>query len=169
MDEGKEIQKRKPTRLKDFDYNMAGAYFITICTRNRRNILSTIVGEGSPLPQLSHCGKIADKWVQRIAAKYAEISVDNYVIMPNHIHLLLLLTVDDGRGDPSPTIVAAIGWLKYQITKEINETCNMDDKRIFQRSFHDHVVRNRQDYQEIVKYICENPARWYFDKLYLED
>lgn len=169
MDEEKEFHKRKPTRLKDFDYNMEGAYFITICTQNRKNILSTIVGEGSPLPQLSHYGKIVDKWVQKIPDKYQEISVDNYVIMPNHIHLLLLLTKKDGRGDPSPTVVSVIGWLKCQVTKEINEACNIVRGRVFQRSFYDHIVRNREDYKEIYKYICENPIRWHFDKLYSKE
>ena len=65
MDKEKELPKRKPTRLQNFDYNSEGAYFITICTEKRKNILSTIstVGEGSPLPQLSLHGKIVDKWI----------------------------------------------------------------------------------------------------------
>ena len=116
----KQLPKRKSPRLKSFDYSTTGAYFITICTQNRKNILSTIVGEGSPLPKLSHYGEIANLWIQKLPEKYHEISVDCYVIMPNHIHLLLSVMKDDGRGDPSPTVDTAMGWLKYQITKEIN-------------------------------------------------
>lgn len=170
MDNEKEFPKRTPTRLKGFDYSSCGAYFITICTQNRKDILSTIsVGEGSPLPKLSHYGKIVEKWVGKLPNKYQEISVDYYVIMPNHIHLLLSLIKGSGRGDPSPTIDGVIGWLKYQITKEINETYNPMDKRVFQRSFYDHIIRNREDYESIVKYIYENPMRWYYDELYTEE
>ena len=164
-----ELPKRKPTRLRKFDYNSAGAYFITICTQNRKNILSAIVGEGSPLPQLSRYGEIVDKWIKKILEKYQEISVDCYVIMPNHIHLLLSVVKDDGRGDPSPTVDAAMGWLKYQVTKEINKMRGTEGEKLFQRSFYDHIVRNPDDYQEICKYIYENPLRWHFDKLYAEE
>lgn len=164
-----ELTKRKDPRLSGFDYSTTGAYFITICTQNRKNILSTIVGEGSPLPRLSQYGEVVDKWIQNIPEKYQEISVDRYVIMPNHIHLLLSVVKAGGRGDPSPTVDAAIGWLKYQATKEINEMRGTAGERIFQRSFYDHIVRNRDDYQEIYKYIYENPMRWKFDKLYAEE
>ncbi len=172
MNKENNLPQRTPTRLKDFDYGTNGAYFITICTQNRKNILSKIVGEGFPLPndtpilQLSRYGKIVDKWIGRIPDKYPEISLDCYAIMPNHIHLLLSVVKQDGRGDPSPTVSAVVGWLKYQATKEINKTRNSSGEKVFQRSFYDHVIRNRNDYEEIGKYIYENPARWQFDKLY---
>lgn len=88
MEVEKELPKRKTARLKGFDYNNRGAYFITICTQNRKNVLSTIVGEGSPLPRLSRYGETVEKWIQNIPEKYQEISVDQYVIMPNHIDYL---------------------------------------------------------------------------------
>lgn len=165
----KEFPKRKDPRLKGFDYGKTGAYFLTICTQNRKNILSTIVGEGSPLPRLSPYGKIVDKWIQKIPNKYSEVSVDCYVIMPNHIHILLSIVKDDGRGNPSPTADKIIGWLKYQATKEINQFRGAAGDKFFQRSFFDHIVRNRDDYYEICKYIYDNPLRWYYDKLYSEE
>ena len=164
----KELPKRKHPRLDNYDYASAGAYFVTICAKERRNVFSTIVGEGFPLPQLSHCGEIVDKWIGELPNKYPEISVDCYVIMPNHIHLLLVVSKNDGRGDPSPTIHSAMGWLKYQATKEINATRNVAGEKIFQRSFYDHIIRNQSDYDEIYKYICENPLHWKLDKLYTE-
>lgn len=172
------LPKRKYPRLKGFDYSKTGAYFLTICTQNRKNILSTIVGEGSPLPRLSPYGEIVDRWIQKIPEKYPEASVDCYVIMPNHIHILLSIVKDDvsgdlshtdGRGDPSPTADTVVGWLKYQATKEINKLRGSAGDKIFQRSFFDHIVRNRDDYHEICKYIYENPVRWYYDKLYSEE
>ena len=165
----KDFPKRKDPRLAGFDYSKAGAYFLTICTQNRKNVLGAIVGEGSPLPRLSLYGTIVDRWIQKIPEKYPVVSVDRYVIMPNHIHILLSITNDDGRGNPSPTIDTVIGWLKYQATKEINILRGSTDDKIFQRSFFDHIIRNREDYYEICKYIYENPARWYYDKLYSEE
>ncbi|MBO5415058.1 MAG: hypothetical protein J6A83_00325 [Clostridia bacterium] len=168
MNDKKELPKRKDPRLKGFDYSITGAYFLTICTQNRKKILSTIVGEGSPLPQLSPYGEIVDKWIQRIPEKYPEASVDCYIIMPNHIHILLSVVKDDGRGNPSPTADTIIGWLKYQATKEINLMQGSIGEKVFQRSFFDHIVRNRDDYYETYKYIYENPLRWHYDELYAD-
>ena len=131
----KELPKRRSTRLKNFDYSSAGAYFLTLCTQNRKNILGTIVGEGSPLPKLSPYGEIVDRWIQRIPEKYQETSVNGYVMMPNHIHILLSIVKDDGRGNPSPTVDTVIGWLKYQATKEINQLRGSSGDKIFQRSY----------------------------------
>ena len=166
-----EFPKRKPTRLRNFDYSANGVYFITICTQNRKNLLSTIptVGEGSPLPQLSHYGKIVDEWIRKLSDQYQEISVEHYVIMPNHIHLLLSVIKNDGRGDPSPTVDNAIGWLKYHATVEINKSRSTSGEKIFQRSFYDHIVRNYDDYCEIHNYIYENPIRWQHDKFYSKE
>ena len=154
------LPQRKATRLKDYDYGTWGAYFITICTKNRNKILSNIVGEGFPLPQLTPYGKIADKWVNCMSKKYNTVSVDKYVIMPDHIHLLLSLTKEYGRGDPSPTVDNVIGWLKYQITKEINEVRQTQGQSVFQRSYYDHVIRNEQDFKEAWDYIENNPMKW---------
>lgn len=169
MDNEKELPKRKPTRLGGFDYNKNGAYFITICTQNRKNILSKIVEEGSSLPRLSPYGVIVNKWIQYIPEKYSNVFVDCYVIMPNHIHILLSIVNDGGRENPSPTAYAVIGWLKYQATKEINELRNNTRDKIFQRSFFDHIVRNRDDYNKISKYIYENPMIWQYDCFYTEE
>ena len=161
--------------MPEFDYSKKGAYFITICTQHRRHILSTIVvGEGAPLPRfavarLSRFGEIAKYWIEGIPEKYPAVSVDRYVIMPNHIHLLLEIHNNDGRGDPSPTIDGVVGWFKYQVTRDINLARSAENERVFQRSFYDHVIRNREDYEEIVRYIHENPMRWEFDRFYKEE
>ena len=182
-----ELPKRKPTRLGCFDYGTTGAYFVTICTEGRREILSRItqlnstgdgdslnyaVGEGSPLPQhsnstfvqLSKIGEIIKNWICEIPNKYPRISVDAYVIMPNHIHMLLNFAPNGGRGNPSPTLDSVMGWFKYQSTKDINKMCGTEGKKIFQRSFYDHIIRDMRDYDEHIKYIYENPIRWYYDE-----
>ena len=102
-----ELPKRKATRLAGFDYNTQGAYFITICTDNRRKILSQIVGVGVPddpfRVELSLYGKIADKYINQLNDFYDNIKVDSYVIMPNHIHIILFVLDNGTSRTSSPT------------------------------------------------------------------
>ena len=105
-----ELKKRKTPRLQNFDYNNTGVYFITICTQNKREVLSRIVGTGvldCPHPELTKYGKIADKYINQLSEFYDHLSVESYVIMPNHIHFLLWIknraTLDGQSGTPVPT------------------------------------------------------------------
>lgn len=153
-----DLPHRKANRLQDYDYSSNGAYFVTICTQHRRQLLSEIVGDGFPVPK--PCGKIAEEWLQQIPVKYTSVSVDRYVIMPDHIHILLRIDGVLGTGNPSPTLGNVIGWYKYQVTKEVNMRFEQQGDRLFQRSYYDHVIRNQQDYDEIWNYIEENPQKW---------
>ena len=160
-----ELPKRKPNRLKQYDYSSHGAYFVTICTEGKKKILCDIVGDGFPVPKQS--GRIATEWIEKIPEKYPNVSIVNYVAMPNHIHILLMLDRTGGTGNPSPTLDNIIGWYKYNVTKQINETMGTPGNRVFQRSYHDHVIRNERDYQEIWQYIEDNPTRWLQDRFYI--
>ena len=153
-----ELPKRKTNRIKYYDYSSGGAYFVTICTEGRKNLLCTIVGDGSPVPKLP--GQIAEQFIGMISTKYPSVSVRKYVIMPNHIHLLLLFCAPDGTGNPSPTLGNVVGWYKYNATKQINLQTGSIGTKLFQRSFHDHVIRGEKDYQKIWEYIEHNPLRW---------
>lgn len=160
--------KRKRTRLIGYDYSKSGAYFITICTHNRKNILSDIVvGEGSTLPQLKEEGRIIEKTLLSVGDKYPCIRMDKFIIMPNHIHIILCIE-NNGRGNPSPTISNVIGWIKYNATKQINEKNGIQNK-IFQRSFHDHIIRGEKDYLKIWNYIDTNAQKWKQDCFYSEN
>lgn len=161
-----QLPKRKPNRLPEFDYSSNGAYFVTICTQGRRKLLCDIVGDGSPVPMKQ--GMIAEKYVQEIPIKYPCVKIDNYVLMPNHIHLLIFIAKESGTGNPSPTLGKIIGWYKYQVTKQINNEMGIPGSRFFQRSFHDHVIRGEKDYLKIWEYIDNNPARWAEDCFYTE-
>ena len=92
-----ELPKRNPNRIRGFDYSQNGAYFVTICTQNRQRILSKIVGTPvhgcpqAPCPELLSYGKIADKYIRQMDAFYDHLSVDKYVIMPDHIHVMIRL------------------------------------------------------------------------------
>lgn len=157
-----ELPRRKTNRLGHYNYSQNGAYFITICTQDRRKILSDIVGDGFPVPK--SCGKIAEEMIRQIPVKYPTVFVDQYVIMPDHIHMLLRIDCFDGTGNPSPTLGNIIGWYKYQVTKQINLQYGQQGEQIFQRSYYDHVIRNQQDYDEIWKYIENNPRKWLLSK-----
>ena len=171
MDKEKGLPKRKPTRLKEFDYNTTGAYFITICTDKRRQILSRIVGVdvlGDPknVELLPH-GIVADKYIRQINEFYENITVDQYVIMPNHIHLILFARNDGSPRTSTPT--KQTSFVSHFVST-FKRFCNKQyGENIWQRSFYDHVIRNRDDYNEIYKYIYENPIKWQFDQLYAEE
>ena len=150
-----ELPKRKINRLADYDYNQNGAYFITICTQDRKPILSQIVGDGSPVPRTA--GLIAEKTIMQITEKYPSVSVEKHVIMPDHIHILL--RIDNGTGNPSPTLGNIIGWYKYQVTKEVNRQNYTAGEKLFQRSYYDHVIRNQQDDNAVWEYIEQNPRK----------
>ena len=161
-----DLPNRKRTRLENYDYSQNGYYFITICTKNKAKLFGNIVGEGFPLPQLSPQGKIANEYILKINEKYPQIQAEKYVVMPNHIHIIF--SIDNGRGNPSPTITSVVGWLKYNITKQINLAFHTGGNKIFQRSFHDHIIRDENDYRKIWNYIDSNPIKWQNDCFYTE-
>ena len=99
------LRKRKTTRLSDADYNESGIFFLTICTKNKECMLSQIVGTGvpdGPSVKLTEYGEIAERFINQLSNFYCELSVEEYVIMQNHIHLLL--TVNKNESGPSRTV-----------------------------------------------------------------
>ena len=158
-----ELPKRKPTRLKDFDYSQSGYYFVTICTKNKEKILCDIVGEGLcalPSAALSPIGEIVDKSIKYIDKIYNGVSVDKYVIMPNHIHLIIKIERKTG-GHRGPPLQSIIGNFKSFTTHKYSDT-------LWQRSFHDHIIRDEKDYLKIWNYIDANPAKWEEDSFYVD-
>ena len=164
MDKEKELPKRKPTRLNNFDYSTPGAYFVTVCTHNRKCTLSRVVGaiHESPEIQLTEYGKIVDRLINTIPPQ-SLATIDRYVIMPNHLHIMVFISADEyGRPQVAPTVDRMIKQFKGAVTKKIGYP-------IWQKSFIEHVIRNKQDFETRSKYIYENPIRWYYDELYAEE
>lgn len=157
--------KRKPNRLADYDYSSNGAYFITICTKNKEHLLSQIiVGADTIRPnriKLSKYGTIAENAINQINMHYENVFVDNYVIMPNHIHILLRIENTGGRMVSAPTVV---GSLKRYISTKAGVS-------LWQKSFYDHIIRDDNDYLVHLQYIENNPAEWLLgeDEYYTED
>ena len=175
-------KNRRTTRLEIFDYNSIGAYFITICTQNKEHLLSevqlTFVGTGvldgpqmnkEICVELTEYGKISDKYINQLNDFYENISVDDYVIMPNHIHLLINVHENGPSRTPVPTELACVGnSMQNSIVSRFVSTfkrfCNKEyGKNIWQMRSFDHIIRDEKDYDLHVKYIRENPLKWYFN------
>ena len=146
---------RKPNRIRNYDYSRCNYYFLTVCTHNRRCIFG---GPG----QLNRLGKIVEKHILQLPNYYESVFLDKYVVMPNHIHLILVLA----ESDNNPDISLVIGQIKRGITKEIREV--QPDLDVWQRSFHDHVIRLQKSYEKIWLYIEENPQNWEKDGFYVD-
>ena len=155
-----ELPKRKQNRLPEWDYSAPGAYFITICTQKKRCILSNIIvgadALGGPSVVLTDVGRIAEKYI-RSTDNIPGIRVDKYVIMPNHIHLILIVDRTDGPPRASAPTMAAIPDAVSSLKRLVNREWGTN---IWQRSYHDHVIRNENDYRIIWEYIDTNPAKW---------
>ncbi len=173
MDKENKLPSRKPTRLKDFDYNAERTYFITICTESRRKILSRIVGDGvldvpnasgvpgAPSVELLPYGKTVDKYINRLNDFYEHITVDKYVIMPDHIHLILYISDSGASRTPPPTKQNSP---VSQFVSTLKRFCNKEfGGNVWQRGFYNHIIRNHEDYEKHVHYITMNPIRRFFD------
>lgn len=153
-----ELLKRKPNRLKGYDYSQNGAYFITICVKNRHEMLWNAVGARIARPQntedLSEYGIVIKNAINNISEQYPSVLVDKYVIMPNHIHMILLVdSSGDRREMRAPTISTVINQMKGYVTKQIGFS-------LWQKLFHDHIIRNEEEYRKIWEYIDTNPLKW---------
>ncbi len=157
------LPNRKSNRLKNYDYSTPGSYFITICVKDRKQILSEIIFTDDAriiaTNNLTSIGLLCNKYINNISTKYENVSVDKYVIMPNHIHMIISLCGTMKASSPTRNIENIIRSFKIMVTKEIG-------KSIWQRSFHDHIIRNETDYLKIWEYIDTNVVRWKKDCFY---
>ena len=186
MDNDKDLPQRKSTRLKNFDYSSVGTYFVTICIRDRMQILSEIVrtdltsadetigiavGEGLAPPEfmvkLKPCGEIVKEQLQLIEARFQSVTVEDYVIMPDHIHAVIFLHGKAGGASPSPTLDDVICAFKSLTSRSCKQKYGIE--KMFQRSSAEHIVRDRDDYETRRKYIYENPKRWYYKYLNVQE
>ncbi|RKI66511.1 hypothetical protein D7V91_12225 [bacterium 1xD42-67] len=166
-----ELHQRKPNRLQGYDYSRTGYYFITICTNQRAEFFwgpSATCSVGADIirplsPTLSQYGCFVEKAIQDISKHYIGVAVDKYVIMPNHIHMIIALARRSGRMISAPTkaISTIVGQMKRVVSKKAGFP-------IWQKGYHDHIIRNEPDYQRIWEYIDTDPAKWREDCYYEE-
>ena len=147
-----DLPKRKSPRIPGYNYASVNFYFITICTKKKKCIF------GQP-GVLNWLGKCAEDNLHMISKIYPDIRIDKYVIMPNHIHVIF--DIQEGKTD----LAVAIGQYKMSVTKKIRE--KIPYFQVWQRSFHDHVIRNQAEYENIWLYIEGNPSKWEEDCFYI--
>ncbi len=163
------LPKRKATRLKGYDYSTLGKYFLTVCVKNKIQMLGEIVGCGdfdAPQMKLSKYGQILDKYIKIISEKYSHIKIDKYAIMPNHFHLILSITDCVSKNGLSTSAKPYNNEVSKFISL-LKRYCNREyGKNIWQTSFNDHIIRREKDYQKIWNYIDTNVLRWENDCFY---
>ena len=149
---------RKPTRIPNYDYSKENYYFATICTHEKKCIFGTI-------REIGRYGKIAADSIDTLSSHYSNVKIDKYVVMPNHIHMIVVIGCNT-ESSVNPTLSQIIGAYKSEVTRLIHQSA--PSIQIWQRSFHDHVIRNQRDYERIWNYIHTNPMRWDKDCFYVD-
>ena len=167
-----EYPNRKLPRLSAYDYGTPGAYFVTICTSQKKCILGKIIADkhiGDAYMEYSSIGKIAKDCLLKIESHFPNVFLGNWVIMPNHIHILLHIEEQTERIYPFPTadLSKIIGTYKAAVTRNVGNAY-MHSGKLWQSSYYDHIVRNDEDYRNIWNYIYGNPSKWLEDCFYCE-
>lgn len=191
MDESQKHHRKSP-RLPDYDYSQSGAYFVTLCAHHRQPLFGLVDGDEM---NLNACGEIAFNCWTVIPEHFQQVELDMFVVMPNHIHGILVIhnkeldnteessnplpsvglrhastlqkpPLNQRRGAKSGSLGAIIGSYKSAVTHAIREYENSPKLPIWQRSFHDHIIRNETSLNKLREYIQTNPARWTEDRYY---
>jgi REP element-mobilizing transposase RayT len=185
------IHHRRSIRLKGYDYSQAGLYFVTICCQNMICCFGKIKN-GEMI--LNDAGQMVEKWCAELSHKFSDIEMDTYIIMPNHFHAIIvnnggndgntvgadLRVCPDILGEHGENILgehigsplhAVIQWFKTMTTNEYIRGVKMlgwqrFNKKLWQRDYWEHIIRNEQSYQHIANYIMNNPVNWGNDKFH---
>ena len=162
--------QRRNLRVPEFDYSQPGAYFVTIVTQGRKQLFGHIV-DGEMV--LNDVGKMVEEVWIAIPKHFPKVELGAFVIMPNHIHGIISITVGATHASPLPwiskgpmpgSIGAIAGSFKSAATKRFREIPNNPEKHLWQRNYFEHVIRNERDYQAIYEYIIANPMNWEKDE-----
>ena len=170
-----EKPSRKQNRLPDYDYGQEGSYFVTLCTQNRARLFEmetpTVGNDLCVVPDNENStahrpcptkgNLIIHKWIKETENKFPNVTIDKYVAMPDHLHLIVTIKEwQAGRSLPD-----VMRFFKTMTTNEYirgvkDGTLTPFDGKLWQKSYYDHVIRNQQDYNEIWEYIENNPTKW---------
>ena len=160
---------RRSIRLKEYDYAQVGAYFVTICARDRECLLGDVIdGE----MRLNEYGQIVMECWDEIPRHFPNVELDEFVVMPNHVHGILVITVGArhasplqlSRGPQRGSLGAVVGSFKSAATKRVNERRDTPGLTIWQRNYYEHVIRNEDEMNRIREYVAQNPAQWAKDE-----
>ena len=149
---------RKRNRIENFDYSQPNIYLITICTENREHLFGVVtVHSDVPCTVLSPLGKLVKRSIEGIETHYPNAILEAFSILPNHLHLLLRLDPTDVANPPSVSRI--IKQMKEYVTKNCG-------RNVWQKGFHDEVIRTEEQYLNAWNYVTYNPAKWETDEYY---
>ena len=172
---------RRSIRLEHYDYSQPRAYFITICTQNRESLFGSISND---VMKLNRFGIVVQQFWENVVLHFNNVELDCHVVMPNHVHCILNLhskiivrgghddredgygNREDGHDDRAPTVGKIVAYYKYQTTKLINDLRGTGIKKVWQRNYYEHIIRNEKSLQKIREYIINNPRLWQKDKYF---
>ncbi len=159
-----EIHHRRSIRLRDYDYSKEGAYFITVCIKNRECVLGKIENGKMTLDEY---GMIVEKEWLRTETMCFNILMANYIVMPNHFHGIIIINADCRGGVTPPlrkyTLGQIVAYFKYQTVKQINQIRKTPGIPVWQRNYYEHIIRNKKELDNIRRYIEANPVLWEYD------
>ena len=167
--------RRKPLRLREYNYAQAGMYFVTICVKNRTCLFGEITD--STMCLSASGAQLLAVW-HELPEHYPNVELGQFVIMPNHFHGILALEADpiaknrssqvEGGVNTAPNrqpLSEIVRALKTYSARRINVAMGTSGVALWQRNYYEHVIRNELDYDRIVEYIVNNPAQWELDSL----
>ncbi|MFQ5863408.1 MAG: transposase, partial [Candidatus Brocadiales bacterium] len=171
--------RRRSIRLEGYNYSQAGAYFVTICTQKKKCVLGDVESGGIALNEIG-C-MVQKTWIE-LPRYYTGVDIDEFVIMPNHLHGIIILNVGAGpracpgeEGQPqgvAPTKTLALPDIIYSFksltTKRYIKGVKQNgwepfERHFWQRNYYEHVIRNEEDLNEIREYVINNPLKWAID------
>lgn len=171
------IHNRRSIRLKDYDYSQPGAYFLTICTQNKLSLFGHIIDSEM---RLNDAGRMVARWWGKLNCKFPNIQTDTFIIMPNHIHGIIIIRSEPVGADlcvcpnnkgahMGAPLQKIVQWFKTMTTNEYiahvkNDSWAPFPGRLWQRNYYEHIIRNQESLNRIRQYITENPARWAVDR-----
>ena len=139
---------------------------MTICVHRYACVLGEVLDGDVALTNL---GRVASDYWRHVPQNFQDVSIDEFVVMPNHVHAIIFIFERRGGVTPplqTPTLSQIIAYYKYQTTKQINQIRQQIGESFWQRSFYDHIVRNDKELQLIRNYIVNNPLKWELDEYY---
>jgi len=161
---------RRSIRLKGYDYSSLGGYFVTICAKNRRCLFGNIMNDRMVL---NDAGMAAERCLRQIPEHYPDAIIGEHIIMPNHVHIIIMINNNVGANNYSPlqkekrscgtsrTIGAIIRGYKIGVTKWMRKNMHIHD--VWQRNYYEHIIRNDQELNLFREYIVNNPKKWDLD------
>lgn len=159
------LKHRVRLRLRNYDYSQPGAYFVTLCVHHRTCLFGNIDNSAMRLSEVGNL--VTESWLW-LAKQYHYVTLDSFIVMPNHLHGIVVIDSQEGGSRAAPTrtkpLGSLIGAFKSVSTKSINALRNTPGMVLWQRNYFEHVIRDEADAMRIREYIANNPTKWALDE-----